>query len=439
MHALERGTKMMNFKKKIYLSKFLYLICFLSITFTFNAQAQLSNVTFAFTKEQREYTRYVHYSNKFDLSFVTYTFGEVKVIDKNGSRRIKVPANLGNVLSRQSQDTIGESTDLLQYGRTNTFSYSADSVVPVISFYRQMLNSVGCNDEPPSGGDGNPWDFMDIIDQTEFVIQLVKSSDNSVVAVLDSVGSTPTNSMNNDTRYGTGFNTAVVTRALPTTYANTDVYLQISPRRFGPTPYGIAVSRLDQKYNLSAMFDADGNALIPDSLMPQLQVNEFNAIIAYCDSVKNTTGWLPPSSERAFSFGSDSLYKLFANRYGKLSPGGKGFTESEWPIANARSGANSLGKVLELNNKILTINSSNPIIGDIISVIISANAEHSASSLFVTDLEGRNIGMIWAGKISKGKNNLTLDISNNPNGTYLLGLVDEKGRTVSSQKIIIQR
>lgn len=293
------------------------------------SQCDTSDAVFAIYPEDIEYLRYIEIWNSFDTISVRYTVGEFRVV--KGQQVTKLP--LLSTLSNgerwiQGQSEQGEDQILLQHSKTANFKYQTGSS---IKFFRAMRVHRPCwisKSDLPSEDVLLSYARADqhwivgknrIHDDSEWVIQLVRASDNQVLAIIDSVGIL----RNSDTimalRYGTGHTEMNHLRHLPDEWANTVVYLRISTRRFGSTPYGMVMNFENEMMNMSLFMDYCDRYPLSCKCKEQsdydyLLDRYLEELIRYCDSVKLATGFLPEKTTSLIALDT-TRFKVFWYRY----------------------------------------------------------------------------------------------------------------------------
>lgn len=73
------------------LNKSIIVIFILFISRALSASnCDTSNVVFGINNDETKYLRYFYFHNQFDSADVSYLFGEVRIIDANGIKRISI-------------------------------------------------------------------------------------------------------------------------------------------------------------------------------------------------------------------------------------------------------------------------------------------------------------------------------------------------------------
>jgi len=119
------------------------------------------------------------------------------------------------------------------------------------------------------------------MDVTEFVVQIVDASSNSVLATIDSVGvdTTNANDTSNPPYYGTSVATWCRSASLPQGVLGQTVYVRVVPKRYGSTPYGLTASRIGSRMSRSLLYGCSETELASnqsDSLLSLFYVQDCN-------------------------------------------------------------------------------------------------------------------------------------------------------------------
>ena len=159
-----------------------------------------------------------------------------------------------------------------------------------------------------------------IQDNSEWVLQLIRASNNQVLSIIDSVGILQNPTTDSAKYYGTLPGHINNVRLLSDNYAGIPVYLRISPRRTGLTPYGMVLKYIQSNISKSTYFEySDSNLYFEyncDSLENhQLDSIYFNKLITYCDSVLLANGTLSIDYLFRVFITDKSKMSYFMNRY----------------------------------------------------------------------------------------------------------------------------
>lgn len=423
--------------------KVLAIALFLACLFAVPVQADLNpaspNMFFALTQADQEWLQYYYLSNPFDSAIVKYHFGEVRLLADGESTRVNLQKWNAPKFEMQGAPGQGENSDLLTYGTTQAFTVPQEN--GQVEYFRRLQAVGRCIPEipPNGGGNGGSAQEWDILDRTEFVIQVVRESDGAILGSIDSAGMFPHTIPFENLRYGTDPGSVLHLRALPAAAAGETVFLRISARRYGPSPFGLVISQERQMWNMSAAVNAAGN------LVERVDGNVFDfysaAIFSYCDSVKAATGWLPDYT--VFHFSEESGAE-FDSRYFTAHVNDDGVTYyKEIPPSNPKQAANrpSFGHVVTktLSPAILGGIAPNPAHSQV-TVTVKAYLEiHAVLELHNT--AGHTLGQVWKGTLNKGENALSVDVSalNLANGTYVLKLEEASGEVLDVGKIAVSK
>lgn len=230
----------------------------------------------------KRYLWYCWLRNAFDTCNVDYQFGEVRVGKGDSLQPVllslrKDEVNIGSTISPwfYGLDNPGIDTLLRKRCRTQPF-YVPDS--STIEFFRLLSVSLGCGKRregvkdtliiPPQPVNmiAAQWKLYEgcVLDTTEFVLELVRASDEAIIAVLDSVGVVPNPTSQLIQHYGTNPTMRTLRVPIPQQAWGTIAYVRVSPRRYGPTPLGLQMCKVSAGIRLSVKYpDADTAAYYP--------------------------------------------------------------------------------------------------------------------------------------------------------------------------------
>ncbi len=293
--------------------KTLCRLCFLCIVHiglsTVSGTAQ-NLPRFDFPESSMRWLWYYEYLNSFDSCSVKCSYGEFALVAPDTTvliyLRIRYRDIRGGVITclLPGTNAQGRDTVLERLSRSQPFDIPAGSV---IRFYRALSVSWPCRDTlvhpPPRYPAPEPVNLHEyglgftppdcILDTTEFVVTLVRESDGTVLLTLDSIGMMPHGGRRVPPRYGTEPDLYVRTIQLPPSLAGERAYIQISPRRYGPTPFGMVMRarRWCMAESLHRL-NTDTLGVIPSTtvLYDSLLEERNRAIFAYVDSVGRATG-----------------------------------------------------------------------------------------------------------------------------------------------------
>ncbi len=286
---------------------------------------------FIFNSEQaNRWLWYIQLQNAFDSCAVEYEFGEVAVLDSSSAALVYIRIPYREVgyggsqtYPKQGIRTIGIDTLLEKECTTFPFTVPAHGKV---RFYRNLSAVLYCDTTIQTPHRGEPYPLTRPIntvdrrwilypgwnpDQSEFVIQLVSESDGRILWVLDSIGVLPNPDSAKPVRYGIEPDRRVCERTFPPSVWGARAYLRISPRRYGPTPYGMVMTKRMAFIARSLQYpNSDTLAIQPailDSVYMASLWEEWNrAIFEYADSLGRCTGcvlFVPPFVD----YGGDTL------------------------------------------------------------------------------------------------------------------------------------
>jgi hypothetical protein len=399
-------------------------------------------IIFNYRPDDYEYLHYYYIWNQFDASVVMYEFGEAALVHGTTKERIYLSDFIKDAEKVQGIGTQGISTDIQALARTRDFTLP-DTTGSIQWFGRLQSFRTPCDpvqyDTLKGDGPNRPGPDWGVLDQTEFVVQLVRSSDNLILATLDSLGVNPTGTTGTvDTRYGYDPGIIVRSHPIPTGHANELVYIRISPRRYGPTPLGLTISKYMSWMNVTAQMQ------MSDTELKQVRDQRFTEFLAYCDSVKHETGWLPMTKGVAFVGNqSDIFYNRYFNRHIDSSTGETVWFEKHTQPAS-KEAALAFARQIQAHSRlapaaIIRGVTPNPVNSEDVSISLACIEEVSAQ-MRVISVQGQDMGVVWNGVLQPGKYMLPVVISSDiSNGTYLLLLEKTNGEQLYQKSIIIAR
>jgi hypothetical protein len=423
------------------------MIRFLSLFVVTSVSVIAQTVVFNHRVEDRAFLNYYYIWNQFDSSAVLYDFGEVTFFQ--GVTRQNIPLS-GLVKDRervQGTGAQGISTDLQGLTRTEDFSIPGAGKIQwfgQLQSFRSPCNGLEAQGESPN----RPMPNWGVVDRTEFVVQLVDSYSGIVLATLDSVGVNPTGAVPPvvDTRYGVEPERARRSATIPAAFTGKTAYVRVSPRRFGPTPYGLILSRYDLWINQSALYDSTGTTPVSLAQVAALRDRWFAELLTYCDSAKAQTGWLPDLE--GISFADDSHLATFHRRY--FNPRLNATGDTLWQERNTLSAAppkrgSSFTQIKSVDGSSMAPLAGfrniapNPIASETVEIGLIVGIDMNARLVLIS-VDGRRAGTIWEGSLMLGRPQVTAKIPPDiPNGSYTLLLEQENGERVNQSTLVIAR
>jgi hypothetical protein len=257
------------------------------------------------TKDDYEYLQHYTLLAAFDSAVVSYVFGEVQVGSAGGSRRIRLDTLLQLDSMLYNGPGLGVQTTLMAALRTRSFVI--DSSDETLWFHRELRSR---NFSGITNAFTSAWRFMDV---TEFVVQIVDDSSNSVLATVDSVGldSTAANGTGNPPYYGTNVATWSRSASLPQDVHGHTVYVRVVPKRYGSTPYGLTASRIGSRMSRSLLYGCSETELSGDSISVHDSVRFALIVENHWDEFSEFCGVRGADYLELSSNQSDSLLGLF--------------------------------------------------------------------------------------------------------------------------------
>ncbi|GAB1431222.1 hypothetical protein MASR2M18_20570 [Ignavibacteria bacterium] len=276
------------------------------------------------TPQDHNFLRYFYFKNLFDSAQTSYRFGEVKLIVNDTAQRVYLSSLLNDGDFIQGDNNQGVMYNLHEYARTQNFLLPSSGY---ISYYAHLeALPAPCDASVGDTSDGGicngfpigqlPYHWAvgtgRIHDRTEFAVQLLRASDDSILAVFDSVGIAPNPDCIYAKFYGVDPDNVLRKRAIPAGFQGELAYLRISPRRYGTTNYGITLLNEANKF-VALSYTNDGlgfrkfASFTEDSAYFRGYI--WNRIVDYYDGEATQTGEYPKRVPRyIFDYGLDTLY-----------------------------------------------------------------------------------------------------------------------------------
>lgn len=436
--------------------------CLLTAVISVDMYAQLSNTFFGVRPENHRFLRYNYIENEFDSSVVLLICGEFTVTHSSTTQRVNLEYLPSSVIKTGSS-TAGIDTQLAAFARTESFIAPASSMD--ISFYREMsVSALPCDSWVGSGssggGGGSPYDRYwgigtgKVPEQTEFVLQLVRTSDDVVLAVIDSVGVTANSTTAVVPYYGTNPNDLSPTKTISISPSDVgkNVYIRISPRRYGSTPLGMRMRQISSWFNWSAAFQRNtsgGFFLIPSSQKDSSNQLYFDEVIAYCDSVKTATGQLPENIGGIVLLTSEQD-SIFRDKYfiKKTAPNSaiyyeeKGVISSQGPLYPKRSYSmpQETGGIATYEGSMVRLLSASPqpAHDETFRIQVECKTTSIPVSIHLLPYVSGTTRIVWEGVLSEGRQDIVVHREGLAAGVYYLSLHNAVGEPLSTMKILLQ-
>ena len=318
---------MKNYKIKIL---FHLILIILYSNSALQAGCDFNNAFFALSDNNWKFLHYFKFTNNFDTVTVNYEIGEFKISNINNTITPFIKdLNINSNFWIMGDSLQGEDLILLPKSRTETFNYFSGSQ---ISFFRMMSVMVPCwaTFEGEGAGGSGGGSYQDavfnvgganrIMDDNEWVLQLVRASNNQVLFSIDSVGINQNHNSVIAQYYGTQPDHINRSVNLPDNFASIPVYLRISTRRTGDTPYGMELKYTQSNISKSTFFEySDSNQyyLYKCSQLDIKQLDSiyFNKLITFCDSVFNVNGTLSFNYARRIDISDSANSRIFWYKY----------------------------------------------------------------------------------------------------------------------------
>lgn len=411
-----------------------FLLCFCLFLPKQVFSSQQVPTLFSFHPENAQFLQYFLVWNRFDSAMVLYRLGEVQISSGGISQRVLLDPMISPPTTLGGANNQGEDLSLRASAHTNHFILPASGE---ISYFQELaVGKLPCDPDTSHHQKGNEPGSdvrLYLLDKSEFVLQLVRASDDSVITVLDSVGVNAQPSQVSNTFYGNPLLPGLRKRNIPSGYAGQEAYIRISPRRYGPTPYGMELQKIQDWVNSTALWDSTGMIPFTRQQIDTLWEQSFQEYIVYCDSVKTATHWLP---QETFPM-SDAQLNIYTTRYLEPHTDSLGTYYTEKSVLGKFSGNGTPIPVKETPNVVITEVSPNPANSRTISVAISVRNPMLAD-IRVFSAIGDNLGSVWSGSLSAGDHAVALILPTLSTGTYFLS-VESSGRKVCTYKFQVKQ
>ncbi len=386
-----------------------------------------ARLRYALSPEEFKRQTYLEYANAFDNAWVLYRIGEFELLRGGETLVVGVLGKHGSCVQGSSQQ--GEDQQLLGIGQTEVFQPAAGDR---IRFFRLLHVRGECNADQQWKAlrETMPYPerewvvpFLSVLDRSEWVVQLVRVRDGAVLDVLDSVGVLPTTPQEPwiARPYGERVMETVHERELPPSAVGEPVVVRISPRRWGPTPFGMTVRVFVSGIAASALY-----RYAPDYQGPYVGVycerhlgrEWMDTLVLYCfwhrllpytDSLKATTGCLmenfPEELGHACGPLPEEVRQFWRERYGirleQLEDGRQVLVEEGCPeaavsaVPSARSGASWVGFG---SAGMLRISPHSAVAGGTVVCWLSRPRWFEEVEVLLYDALGRFCGLLWQGR-----------------------------------------
>lgn len=221
-----------------------------------SVSGKAGDTLFNYRESDAIYLRYLTSVNSFDSASVVYSLGELQLTGSSSSRRIPFDDSiLIATEGRLNPNVQGIQTSLLPYARSKTFTIA--STEDSLRYYRCLtIANIDTLLRRTSS-----WRCQD---RTEYVLQLVRSSNDSVLATIDSVGLDSTMSISDTLKaFGTSVGAWCRSYNVNTSDKGFSVYLQLVPKRWGATPDGLTLISTQRPFSESVFYNCGSST--PDS------------------------------------------------------------------------------------------------------------------------------------------------------------------------------
>lgn len=200
------------------------------------------------TRADYDYLQHYSVMNVFDSVAVSYVVGEFRVGNSVAERRVHLDTLLR--LDSMVVNTGGAGVQTTLAGRLRSEVVTLTPGDSTIRFHRELRARAV---EPYGMRATAAWKFDD---RSEYVVQIVRASDNVVLATIDSVGidSTTTYSTQMTPLYGTAVAQWCRQVSVPNGTSGVPIYFRIEPRQYGTSVYGMTAGRSALRCSRSLMY-----------------------------------------------------------------------------------------------------------------------------------------------------------------------------------------
>lgn len=397
------------------------------------------------------YFRYNFYSNELDSCIVRCMIGEFNAV--SASAIIRLPLNfIAEDVFINGDTNQGVNQNLADTSTTSPFIIPASAMT--LSYFKYM----NVNSKPIGSGNfrnhiesANSYDeYWNIgtgknSERVEFVIELIDARTKNRICIIDSFGVLPNPASPVIQRYGANadqFYTSISLSGLP---VGDTVKVRIIPKRWGPTPFGLALGQDYLSGNHSAtVANVNGKIeTITTQYADTLKLMYWYAIRDYYDSIITATGKLPQHlldpplgyEQQYFSRYYDSVGvtnygNIYQTKYQLLAKLAVGGTDE-----NTNSDISPTSLVI---TSVIPLPSS----GGLITVIVNNTGESPITiQPAIYDLSGNKIECnSWHNStLTKGFNTLTFNVKDVASGTYNIILFGGGNEVYTKARFIIQR
>lgn len=403
---------------------------------------------YAFHPENKEYLQYFCVANSFDSSIVQYRFGEVALVHNGATTRVFLAPTVALHQKISGADNQGEDLVLRTAAKTQDFTLTGGATVSYfgeLQAFRTPCNGV---DTQPGEGPNQPVASWGILDRSEFVVELVRASDSTRLAVLDSVGVHPpeANAPPTDTRYGTNPQQVVKHYAIPQALDGVEAYIRISPRRYGPTPYGMELCKQDNWVNYSAYYNSAKTAFISAEAYQALSDQCFQAFLTYCDSVQATTGQLPPADNFGFSSAEMATFRARYLEPIVDSATGRQYWRQRKTSAPQKVAAHKYATdAYQVDPADAIYPATEPAISPMPAAPRSTirltlkSLQKNAINLRLFSSSGQAMSVLWAGELQAGDNAISITLPDLAAGFYRIAIERYNGKRLRTIPLIIEK
>lgn len=418
-------------------------------TITLNAQTSGTNfkdLIYSVRPDDQRFLRYIYISNNMGTSYVDYRCGEF-ILQKSNNTRQRV--HLANALKiRQTvrcDSTHGISTNVYPYTRTTAFIVPPDG--GSLHYYRTLGLMIGSNETDDITPTWNHEDTLyyaekqrwwalaagTVLDRMEFVIEIYNANTNIKCGSFDSIGIMPNNTSKYAIPYGNGNSDPFMhSFTLPSHLYGDTIYLQISPRRWGPTPFGMPVTMEQRVCNLSGLPHETHHWDMPGTLGDSIYYENHRRIYHYCDSMIAATCSFPlgiPGSalfhpaQRPLWHLNDEYYNKYYINLDTLPSGAITRRLKDFCSQKTAPSMKPDWMLFKKVQKDITVENTYPHPSKVNTIYtISLDCKYAISHVRanIYSIGGKYITTLWQGKLDIGKNIISMNNESLQPGTYTM-------------------
>ena len=217
----------------------------------------------------KEYARHnwlAYFSNEFDSTVVDWGYGEVRIDFPYDTQFVFLELtrreffSRGECCSERGVGTRGPNHSLGERARTKHFRYKPGSSLVFVRLVNAKSSGTGTKPDYSSDEFRSWRDYFCVTRKTEYTdtvnvaLELADAATGERLLLLDSLSMyVPANGVVLK-RFGTNPETSVRRIQLPENFAERDVYIRPVPYRYGQSPYGLLLKKLQHPINQAHLY-----------------------------------------------------------------------------------------------------------------------------------------------------------------------------------------